>query len=234
MYNKRMIVRTTGTLVLWYTTQSSTKKNQKMEIGFCDSSMNGFFLVQPADQLERWTLPIDNGTHLTVPWRPDKRLCGKKVSSMYVDVKTSTNFVNFFMGIFGSFPQDQCDPAGSKGRSAVNAQDTNGGPCPLYTWNCDFRRELSFELPGSLRRLVQTGVQVSTIGYGTISPPGNPAQRTNVTFWCHTYRKARGGAQKKASDRPQGVGHKMAAFARRLGLGWGRHEPARSSGNDEL
>ena len=72
-----------------------------MEVGFCDShSGGGFYLEQPRDQLERWTLPADNGTHLTIPWKPDRRACGLNVSSYFVDVKTSTPVLNFFMAVF--------------------------------------------------------------------------------------------------------------------------------------
>ena len=38
-----------------------------LEVGFCESDGSGFSEVQPADQIERWTLPRDNGTHLEIP-----------------------------------------------------------------------------------------------------------------------------------------------------------------------
>ena len=101
-----------------------------MEVGFCDASGSGFHLVQPASHLERWALPVDNGTHLVIPWRPDGRACGRNVSSYFVDVQTSTPVLNLFMGLFGSFPQDLCDPRGSKAKNAVACVD-EGGTCAL-------------------------------------------------------------------------------------------------------
>ena len=101
-----------------------------MEVGFCDASGSGFHLVQPASHLERWALPVDNGTHLVIPWKPDGRACGRNVSSYFVDVQTSTPVLNLFMGLFGSFPQDLCDPRGSKAKNAVACVD-EGGTCAL-------------------------------------------------------------------------------------------------------
>ena len=65
---------------------------------------------QPNDQLERWQLPYSNGTHLVVNWQPHAKLCGRNVSSYHVDVSTSMPVVNFFVGLFGQFPQDMCVP----------------------------------------------------------------------------------------------------------------------------
>ena len=48
-----------------------------IEIGFCDSAGNGFFTEQPADQLERWSLPKDNGSHVVVHWSAAKKACGR-------------------------------------------------------------------------------------------------------------------------------------------------------------
>ena len=46
-----------------------------VDVGFCASDGSGFFLEQPADHLERWNLPYDNGSHLVIDWRPDRRVC---------------------------------------------------------------------------------------------------------------------------------------------------------------
>jgi len=101
-----------------------------MEVGFCDAAGRGFYLVQPTNHLERWSLPADNGTHLEIPWRPDRSACGRNVSSYFVDVQTSTPVLNLFIGVFGSFPQDLCDPRGSKAKNAVSLVD-EGGTCAL-------------------------------------------------------------------------------------------------------
>ena len=100
-----------------------------MEVGFCDAAGRGFYQVQPTSHLERWSLPFDNGTHLEIPWRPDRSACGRNVSSYFVDVQTSTPVLNLFIGVFGSFPQDLCDPRGSKAKNAVSLVD-EGGTCP--------------------------------------------------------------------------------------------------------
>ena len=99
-----------------------------MEVGFCDGAGRGFYQVQPTNHLERWSLPADNGTHLEIPWRPDRSACGRNVSSYFVDVQTSTPVLNLFIGVFGSFPQDLCDPRGSKAKNAVSLVD-EGGTC---------------------------------------------------------------------------------------------------------
>ncbi|KAL1527620.1 hypothetical protein AB1Y20_009006 [Prymnesium parvum] len=181
-----------------------------MEVGFCDCDLRGFSLQQPTCQHDRWDLPVSNGTHLLITWRPDRRLCGMNVSSYFLDVRTSTPLVNFFMGIFGAFPQDMCDPRGSKARDAVHAADARGRTCSTYPRRCDFGRQTSFELPPALKKVVQTGVQVSTMAYGTISPPGDPAVRSNVTFWCHVYRwraQGRPRSPPAPSQARWGVGH---------------------------
>ena len=57
--------------------------------------------------MERWDLPYDNGTHLVIDWRNDRRVSGMNVSSYEVTVHTSLPILNWFVGIFGSFPQDE-------------------------------------------------------------------------------------------------------------------------------
>ena len=46
------------------TPMRTEKQPPDLEVGFCDSSGRGFFREQPMDQLERWEMPFDNGTHL--------------------------------------------------------------------------------------------------------------------------------------------------------------------------
>ena len=178
-----------------------------MEVGFCDSQTGGgFYLEQPRDQLERWTLPADNGTHLTIPWKPDRRACGLNVSSYFVDVKTSTPVLNFFMGIFGSFPQDLCDPRGSKARDAVQVEESeSGGTCSPYpSWGCPSPRFTAFEVPSALRQMAKMDVTVTVRGYGSLSPIGSPEKRTPVVFWCHKYRRATSGSPTKGKPPPSG------------------------------
>ena len=99
----------------------SNRMGHGLEVGFCDSNGHGFSTKQPADHIERWSLPRDNGTHLVIPWRPHSKACGRNVTSYDVDVTTSASFLNFFVNAFGSFPQDMCDPRGSKAREATSA-----------------------------------------------------------------------------------------------------------------
>lgn len=77
-----------------------------LNVGFCDSNGRGFSKEQPPDHMERWDLPYDNGTHLVIDWRNDRRVSGMNVSSYEVTVHTSLPILNWFVGIFGSFPQD--------------------------------------------------------------------------------------------------------------------------------
>ncbi len=164
-----------------------------MEVGFCDGRTgDGFYTTQPADHLERWSLPVDNGTHLIIPWRPERRACGLNVSSYWVDVKTSTPVLNLFIGLFGSFPQDLCDPRGSKARDAVNVVDSGGTCSPYAGGTCSSRlRFTSFDVPASLRQMTKMDVQITVRGYGSLSPVGRPSERTPWVMWCHKYRKAR-------------------------------------------
>ena len=121
-------------------------QSSRVDVGFCNSDGSGFLREQPPDQLERWSLPVDNGSHLVIDWRPHASVCGRNVSAYYVDVKTSVPVLNFFVGMFGSFPQNICDPAGSKARDAVNVEEVNSpGTCSAYerrraTWSTRHRR----------------------------------------------------------------------------------------------
>jgi len=219
-----------------------------MEVGFCDAAGRGFYQVQPTSHLERWSLPFDNGTHLEIPWRPDRSACGRNVSSYFVDVQTSTPVLNLFIGVFGSFPQDLCDPRGSKAKNAVSLVD-EGGTCPRphrtrprphrastlataralaltgadsaprvtrarprragerageraprpchtadasprlrplrrcspYTRACSsWSRMTAFEVPAALRQLTRLDVEITVRGFGSLSPVGRPAERTEV------------------------------------------------------
>ena len=168
----------------------AAQRDSNMQVGFCDSNGHGFYLEQPRDQLERWAMPIDNGTHLTIPWTPDRRSCGLNVSSYWVDVKTSTPVLNFFMGVFGSFPQDLCAPGGSKARDAVQVSEEAAGTCSPYGWGCTTPRTTAFEVPAALRQMTKMDVSITVRGYGSLSPLGRPHERTPCTFWCHAYRRA--------------------------------------------
>ena len=83
-------------------------KEMAIEIGFCDDEGRGFGLVQPAQHVERWSLPHDNGSHLVVHWRPTKWVCGLNVTAYHIDVKTSSPLLNRFVALFGKMPQDVC------------------------------------------------------------------------------------------------------------------------------
>ena len=147
-----------------------------LEVGFCDSTGHGFYREQPADQLERWDLPYDNGTHVVILWKNDKRVSGRNVSMYHVDVRTSVPVLNFFVGQFGGFPQDVCAPGGSKRgiRSTsrlswcVLAIRTGGPPRPA----ADGIRDPS------------DSAQAREMGY----------RRPRAWVWCaHSNRQAEGG-----------------------------------------
>ena len=112
-----------------------------LEIGFCDSNGNGLFKTQPADQMERWALPVDNTSHLVIDWRPDRRVSGRNVSSYHVDVKTSVPVLNWFVGAYGGFPQDLCAAEGSKARSAVDVCVSPGSVQCVPFLPCGSRNE---------------------------------------------------------------------------------------------
>mmetsp|Transcript_28414 Transcript_28414/g.62217 ORF Transcript_28414/g.62217 Transcript_28414/m.62217 type:complete len:234 (+) Transcript_28414:267-968(+) len=162
-----------------------------IEVGFCNSDGSGFLLQQPAEHMERWSLPYSNGSHLVIDWRPDRRVCGRNVSSYYVDVQTTRGWLNFFISTFGSFPQDVCAPGGSQARNAVDVEEESpGGTCTPYPWNAfASSRRMSFAIPAALRTLTNLDVAVTVRAYGSHSPIGDPERRTDVLWWCHKYRR---------------------------------------------
>lgn len=162
-----------------------------VEVGFCRSDGSGFLLTQPADQLERWGLPYDNGTHLVIDWTNDKVVSGRNVTEYYVDVTTSAPVLNLFVGTFGGFPQDVCAPGGSKAKDAV-AVEGSASSCSEYTpYGHRQQRQTAFEIPSALRRLAKWDVTVVVRGYGSHAPNGRPHERTKCVWWCHAYRKPR-------------------------------------------
>ena len=142
---------------------------ERVAVGFCNSDGSGFFGVQPADQLERWQLPHDNGTHLVIDWTADNRVCGRNVTGYYVDVRTSAPFLNVFVAMFGRFPQDVCDP-GSVARDSVDLEDAQTGTCSPYETFCAYKtRHSSFAIPSVLLQIAQLDVEV-TIPIPTPTP----------------------------------------------------------------
>ena len=169
---------------------TSNRMGHGLEVGFCDSNGQGFSTKQPADHIERWSLPRDNGTHLVIPWRPHSKACGRNVTSYDVDVTTSASFLNFFVNAFGSFPQDMCDPRGSKAREATSA---SAPTCSAYEKGCEKNERLAtFIVPRALRKLTLLDVEVTVRAYGSLAPLGKPQEKgERVVHWCHKYRKAR-------------------------------------------
>ena len=169
---------------------TSNRMGHGLEVGFCDSNGHGFSTKQPADHIERWSLPSDNGTHLVIPWRPHSKACGRNVTSYDVDVTTSASFLNFFVNAFGSFPQDMCDPQGSKASAATSA---SAPTCSAYEKGCEKNERLAtFIVPRALRKLTLLDVEVTVRAYGSLAPLGKPQEKgERVVHWCHKYRKAR-------------------------------------------
>ena len=167
-------------------------------IGFCDDNGDGFSTVQPAHHVEQWQLPVDNGTHLVIHWRPLRSVCGLNVTQYHVDVRTSSPFLNQFVAIFGKMPQDVCAP-GSIARGSVavdNVQQGDGGPsaCTPYERYCDEPKVSAVLIARSLRALANLDVWVSVRAFGMVAPQGNArGKQRRVTFWCHKYRKAQLG-----------------------------------------
>ena len=162
-----------------------------LEVGFCDSHGRGFFREQPADQLERWELPYDNGTHVVILWKNDKRVSGRNVSMYMVDVRTSVPVLNFFVGQFGGFPQDVCAPGGSKARNQVNVEGSAGACSPYGADDHKIERRTAFEIPPTLRQLAKWDIDVRVRGYGAHTPIGKPGEVTSTTWWCKVYRRPR-------------------------------------------
>jgi len=164
-----------------------------MEVGFCDDNGDGFYMQQPANHLERWQLPRDNGTHLLIQWKIDRRMANRNVSSYMADVKTSVPVLNLFVGTFGGFPQDICAAEGSKARNAVKTHEAVRHPtCSPYAWDAaSVQRSTSFEIPDALRLMASWDVSVVVRAYGSHAPIGQPEAAVPCVWWCHTYRRRR-------------------------------------------
>ena len=159
-----------------------------LEVGFCDSQGNGFFREQPSDQLERGDgVPFDNGTHLVINWRNDRRVSGRNVSRYHVDVKTTVPVLNLFVGQFGGFPQDVCAPGGSKARNAVNVEGSAGTCAPYAKGSHTEPRHTAFEIPVAMRLMTSWDIIVTVRGYGAYHDIGRPGEETPCTWWCHKY-----------------------------------------------
>jgi len=186
----------------------------RVQTAFCSSDGSGFLAVQPADQLERWSPMIDNGTHLVIDWRADPRLCGRNVTAYFVEVSTSTQMLNFFIGRFGSFPQDLCAPGGSKARAAVEVEEEQPVCSPYEAWCARKARRTAFEIPSALLQLLKLDVEVTVRAYGSHAPPGRPHEAVAAPWWCHKYRRV--GRADSAEE--VAVAARRAAAARKRGL----------------
>lgn len=175
-----------------------------IEVGFCDDNGHGFYTKQPPDHLERWELPQDNGSHLVIPWKIDRRMANRNVTSYFVDVRTSQPVLNLFVGRFGGFPQDICAAEGSKARDAVNVAGSSTVTCSPYTGDAPtVQRSTSFEIPDALRLMASWDVTVVVRGYGSHAPIGRPADSIPCVWWCHTYRRSRKADAESASTSTQ-------------------------------
>ena len=162
-----------------------------LDVGFCEDNGDGFFGAQPVSQLERWQLPVDNGSHLVIRWSPAARLNGRNVTAYKVDVRTSAPVLNLFVAVYGGFPQDLCAPGGSKARAAVSVSDSKGSCSPYPARASSIEYLTSFEIPSSLRQLASWDITVTARGYGAHAPVGGkPELAQAAVFWCHKYRRS--------------------------------------------
>lgn len=171
------------------------------EIGFCNGFGEGYHMRQPDDQVERWELPFDNGTHLIVRWHAAKWACGRNITEYKVDVKTSSALVTAAINFFGRMPQDVC-AHGSVARSklAVDGVATGNGPTPCTPYDCRVStHESAVAIPSGLRWLAGWDITVAVVATGKMAPVrryGEPARDEKpVVFWAHKYRKVPSVAQ---------------------------------------
>ncbi len=191
-----MVARTSIAALLLVAALASAE----IEVGFCESDGSGFRFDQPADQLERWDLPQDNGTHLVIQWWPDASVSGRNVSTYWVDAQTSMPVLNFFIGNFGSFPQDICAPGCSQAANQVQVEGSAEVGCNPYSAHAHQTKRLtSFEIPYALRLLAGRDITVTVRAYGSHAPIGRPDEAVPVTWWCHKYRRKRHAAPELAA-----------------------------------
>ena len=169
-----------------------------VEIGFCDSTGRGFLPRQPDEQIERWTMPVDNGSHLLIDWWPDRRVCGLNVTEYFVGFSSTLPLLDAAASIFGVFPQDVCAVNSKARRSlAIDGEADLDTACSPYDDCRSQRRRTSVvPIPSALRALARFDVEVSIRAWGRTAPVGKPqALGTPVTFWCHRYRRAMPAAE---------------------------------------
>ena len=125
-----------------------------------------------------------------VDWQADRRVCGQNVTGYFVDIKTSAPFLNYFVGLFGRFPQDVCSPKGSKARDAIDLEDDAVSTCSPYENFCASRlRHASFKVPSVLVPLARLDVEVTVRAYGSHGPAGRPHEAVPCTWWCQKFRR---------------------------------------------
>lgn len=209
----------------------------KVEIGFCDGNGDGFYTEQPEDHVERWTRPVDNGTHLVVHWSSSFWACKYNVTEYKVNVITSSPILNKAVNLFGSMPQDIC-AADSVARSKLTVDGAANDKhvqttCKPYS-NCAStpNTESAVAIPMALRMLSKLDVTVSVIAYGKLASkrqPGEPIRGERpAVMWCHTYRQAP-RADAAASDAPRD--DKATSSWRRFWAGvWKRGETRGATG----
>ena len=164
-----------------------------VEIGFCDAAGDGFLASQPDEQIERWTLPVDNGSHLLIDWWPHRRVCDLNVSEYVVGFSSTLPLLDAAASVFGVFPQDVCaTDSKARGSLVIDGESDLQSACSPYNDCRSQRRKTSaVPIPSVLRALARFDVEVSIRAWGTTHPIGDPARGVPVTFWCNRYRRAR-------------------------------------------
>ncbi|KAL1511543.1 hypothetical protein AB1Y20_006337 [Prymnesium parvum] len=205
-------------------------------VGFCDGSGNGFFDTQPDDQLERWELPVDNGSHLHVHWRPARQACGMNVSEYVVSFSSSMPLLDTAANFFGGFPQDVCAAESKARRSvAIDGEADLQSACSPYPRACSTPRTSVVPIPRALRALARFDIEVSIRAWGALRPAGRAAGPSRkVTFWCHKYRRAgRAPAREHTRRRWRWLQWLERAWPRRRALPTARVDSRPSSLPDE-
>ena len=147
-----------------------------MTLEFCTDSSGAAGLKsqknQPSDQMERFLGHSVNRTHFKLEWQAHEALCGRNVTSYWVDVYSSSGLINAALGWFGHFPQSTCLAHNSKGGSKVRTQNgTIPDSCSPWELHCDTKlRQSTVELPISMWPLVRfANIEFRIRSWGTLA-----------------------------------------------------------------
>ena len=181
LLNMVVLIRPTVALyclvTLAYGSTDIPESEHGIHLQFCSESSGAEGLksvgVQPKDQMEVFEKHSVNRTHFALDWRANSQLCGRNVTSYYVDVISNSPVVNLVLTWFGSFPQSTCGSQ-SKTNNKVRTQDGKvPESCSPYALRCDEDlRSSTIALPPIVWMIARwSNLQIRVRSWGELAEP---------------------------------------------------------------